>query len=123
MGEHRNSSGFLVKQRAFLKLYLITLIENKHLYGLKLRDLLKQEFSDLGYQPHHPEIYKSLHELIEQGIIYQIKEKREGNKYQEVVYYNFTEDGKEKANAYKKLMKVELDRCKALLDKAIRDNY
>ena len=119
----RNPSGFLLKQRAFLKLYLITLIEQKHLYGLKLRDLLKEEFKQFGYEPHHPEIYKSLHDLIEQGIIYQVKEKKEGKKYQEVVYYRFTKEGPELAKSYKKLLKAELDRCIGLLEKAVRDNY
>ncbi|QTM99569.1 Replication termination protein [Sediminibacillus dalangtanensis] len=119
----RQPSGFLVKQRAFLKLYLITLIENKHLYGLKLRDLLKEEFRELGYRPNHPEIYKALHDLIEQGILFQQKEKKQGTVYQEVVYYQFTEEGKEKAEAYKKQLKIELERCLQLLEKAIKDNF
>ncbi|WP_053219497.1 helix-turn-helix transcriptional regulator [Virgibacillus senegalensis] len=119
----RQSSGFLVKQRAFLKLYLITLIENKHLYGLKLRDLLKEEFRDLGYKPNHPEIYKALHDLIEQGIIYQQKEIKQGASYQEVVYYQFTAEGKEMAQAYKHQLRVELERCLKLLEKALRDNF
>ncbi|SDJ69197.1 helix-turn-helix transcriptional regulator [Sediminibacillus albus] len=117
------SSGFLIKQRAFLKLYLITLIENKYLYGLKLRDLLKDEFKELGFQPKHPEIYKALHDLMEQGIIYQRKEKKQGTVYQEVVYYHFTDEGREKASAYKKLLKHELDRCIHLLQKAVKDNF
>ncbi|WP_153462665.1 MULTISPECIES: helix-turn-helix transcriptional regulator [Sediminibacillus] len=119
----RQPSGFLVKQRAFLKLYLITLIENNHLYGLKLRDLLKEEFRDLGYRPNHPEIYKALHDLIEKGILFQQKEKKEGAVYQEVVYYQFTEEGKEKAKAYKKQLKIELERCLQLLEKALKDNF
>lgn len=122
MGE-RTNSGFLLKQRAFLKLYLITLIEQKHLYGLRLLDLLKSEFKDFGYRPNHPEIYKSLHDLIEDGIIYQIKEKKEGTKYQEVVYYQFTKDGREKAKAYKSLLHKEIDRCINLLKKAEKDNF
>ncbi|MBR2517348.1 MAG: Replication termination protein, partial [Geobacillus sp.] len=64
MGEKRTPSGFLLKQRAFLKLYLITLTEQERLYGLKLLDVLRQEFKPFGYQPNHSEVYKALHDLI-----------------------------------------------------------
>lgn len=120
---NKNQSNFLVKQRAFLKLYLITLIEERHLYGLKLRDFLKDQFKQFGYRPNHPEIYKSLHDLIEEGIIYQVKEKKQGMQYQDVVYYRFTEEGYDKARLYKKQLKEELDRCIGLLDQAVKDNY
>ncbi|MBD4896088.1 replication termination protein, partial [Xanthomonas citri pv. citri] len=37
--EKRSSTGFLVKQRAFLKLYMITMTEQERLYGLKLLEV------------------------------------------------------------------------------------
>jgi DNA-binding PadR family transcriptional regulator len=123
MGDKRTPSGFLLKQRAFLKLYLITLTEQERLYGLKILDLLRQEFKPFGYRPNHSEVYKALHDLIEDGILKQVKTKKEGMKYQEVVYYRFTEEGYKKAQLYKKQLKAELDRCEALIRKAIKDNF
>ena len=123
VNEKRTPSGFLLKQRAFLKLYLITLTEQERLYGLKLLDFLRQEFRPFGYKPNHSEIYKALHDLIEDGILKQVKMKKEGMKYQEVVYYRFADGGYEKAKLYKKQLKAELDRCEALLRKAIKDNF
>lgn len=123
MSEKRRPSGFLLKQRAFLKLYLITLTEQERLYGLKLLDVLREEFQPFGYRPNHSEVYKALHDLIEDGILEQVKKKKEGMKYQEVVYYRFTEEGYKKAQLYKRQLKTELDRCEALIRKAIKDNF
>lgn len=123
MGEKRSSSGFLVKQRAFLKLYMITMTEQERLYGLKLLDVLRDEFRPYGFRPNHSEVYKALHDLIEDGILKQVKKKKEGMKFQEVVYYRFTDAGYEKAQRYKQQLKVELERCEAMLKKAIRDNF
>ncbi|MCM3595755.1 MULTISPECIES: helix-turn-helix transcriptional regulator [Bacillaceae] len=121
MGEKRSASGFLLKQRAFLKLYMIRMTEQDKLYGLKLLDVLRDEFRRYGYRPNHSEVYKSLHELIEDGVLKQVKRKKEGMKLQEVVYYKF--EDYEKAKLYKKQLKAELDRCQKLLDKALQDNY
>ncbi len=121
--EKRTSSGFLLTQRAFLKLYLITLTEQERLYGLKILDLIRHEFSEFGYRPNHSEVYKALHDLIEDGVLLQIKRKKEGMKYQEVVYYTFPSGGYEKAQLYKRQLKTELDRCEGLLKKAIKDNF
>ncbi|USK26395.1 Replication termination protein [Bacillus sp. CMF21] len=121
LGEKRSASGFLLKQRAFLKLYMIRMTEQDRLYGLKLLDVLRDEFRRYGYRPNHSEVYKSLHELIEDGVLKQVKRKKEGMKLQEVVYYKF--EDYEKAKLYKKQLKTELDRCQKLLDKAIQDNF
>jgi Replication terminator protein len=51
----------------------------------------------------------------------QVKRKKEGMKYQEVVYYQFKDY--EKAKLYKKQLKAELDRCIGLIHKALSDNY
>ncbi|MCM3006480.1 helix-turn-helix transcriptional regulator [Priestia koreensis] len=123
MGDKRTSSGFLLKQRAFLKLYMITMTEQDRLYGLKLLDALRDEFRPFGYKPNHSEVYKALHDLIEDGVLQQVKRKKEGMKLQEVVYYRFPDGGYEKAQLYKRQLKVELERCESMIKKAIRDNY
>lgn len=117
----KQQSGFLIKQRAFLKLYMITYTEQNKLYGLKILDTLTNEFKEFGYKPNHSEIYKALHDLIDDGILKQVKKKKEGMKHQEVVYYQFTDI--EKARLYKKQLKVELERCVRLLQKTLADNY
>lgn len=119
--QQRESTGFLIKQRAFLKLYLITNIENGRWYGMKLLDELKKEFKPLGFEPQHPEIYRALHELLEDGILKRGKVKKEGSKYQEIAVY-FIRDT-EKASAYKKLIKYDLDRSYQVIKKALKDNY
>jgi len=117
--------GYLVKQRAFIKLYLLTMIERKKDYAFNYLDEMKTELHKFGYQPTHSEIYKALHELTLDGVLYRTKKiKGDPRKdFQEIVLYRFTEEGYEKAKLYKKQMKAELDRCVGLLQKAIRDNY
>ncbi len=74
----KKTERILLKQRAFLKLYLITLTEQERLYGLKLLDVLREEFQPFGYRPNHSEVYKALHDLIEDGILEQVKKKKRG---------------------------------------------
>ncbi|WLR43357.1 helix-turn-helix transcriptional regulator [Bacillus carboniphilus] len=121
MREKRTSSGFLVKQRAFLKLYLITMTEQERLYGLKLLEHLREEFKPYGFRPNHSELYKALHDLMNDDILKQVKRKKEGAELQEVVFYTFV--NYEKGKRYKKQLKVELERCRGLIDKAIKDNF
>jgi len=117
----RLSSGFMLKQRAFLKLYMITMTEEKRLYGLKLLEVLREEFKGFGYRPNSSEVYKSLHDLIDDGILEQVKEGKEGTNRQVVFYYRFK--NVKKAKEYKNQLEVELHRCNALLNKAIKDNF
>jgi DNA-binding PadR family transcriptional regulator len=117
----RESTGFLIKQRAFLKLYIITNIENGRWYGLQLLDEMKREFKPYGFEPQHSEIYRALHDLLEDGILTRGKIKKDGSKYQEVAVYSIKD--KEKAKTYKKMVKADLDRCSQLLRKALEDNY
>lgn len=117
----RESTGFLIKQRAFLKLYIITNIENERWYGLQLLDEMKREFKPYGFEPQHSEIYRALHDLLEDGILTRGKIKKDGSKYQEVAVYSIKD--KEKAKTYKKMVKSDLDRCSHLLRKALEDNY
>ncbi len=119
--QKRENTGFLLKQRAFLKLYIITNIENGRWYGMSLRDELRKEFDHLGYRPQHSEVYRALHELLEDGLLKRGEVLMEGSKYQKVALYYIRDT--EKVKAYKKLIKVELDRCKGLIEKALADNY
>jgi hypothetical protein len=114
-------SGFLLKQRAFLKLYLINMTEEGRLYGLRFLENLREEFKPYGYRPTHTEIYKALHDLIEEDVLKREKRVKEGMKYQEVVYYVFKDYSK--AELYKKQLKVELERNYKMLKKALKDNY
>ena len=122
MGDRkRESTGFLIKQRAFIKMYLITNIENGKWYGMQLLDEMKKEFKPFGFEPQHSEIYRALHDLLEDGILTRGKIVKEGSKYQEVAVYSIKD--KEKAKTYKKMVKVDMDRSAQLLRKAIEDNY
>ena len=117
----RESTGFLIKQRAFLKLYLLTSIEKEKWYGMQLLDDLKAGFKPYGFEPQHSEVYRALHDLLEDGILSRKKVKEEGSKYKEVAAYTIA--NKEEAKAYKKRIKADLDRCEQLLRKALKDNY
>lgn len=117
----QGKSTFMLRQRAFIKLYLITMTEQKRLYGFKIWETLEEEFKEFGYKPQRSEIYKSLHELLDDGILKSHNVEKEGTKRQEVVVYQFKNH--DEAKAYKKLLKAELDRCVGLLQKALKDNY
>ncbi|MDN9011606.1 Replication termination protein [Brevibacillus laterosporus] len=122
----RESTGFLMKQRAFLKLYLITMVEKKKGYALQMLDILQHDFKNLGYRPNHAEIYRSLDDLVEDGILYRVKKLQPNmnSKHKEVVYYHFVSDGGyETAMRYKANVKADLDRCIKILRKAVADNY
>ncbi|MEK4029747.1 Replication termination protein [Pseudobacillus sp. FSL P4-0506] len=117
----RGEGKFLIKQRAFLKLFMIRFVEENKLYGMQAMDELKMTFKQFGYEPNHSEIYRSLHELIDDGILKRQKKLQEGAKYKEVVIYQFADY--EKARLYKKQVKTDLDRSMGLLRKALEDVY
>jgi len=108
---------FLIAQRAYLKLYIITLVEKHRGYGYQMLEELKDEFKHLGYEPPQSEIYRALHDLVEDGILYRSRHKKEGAEYQEVIIYRFTEEGPEKARLYKKQVHFDLERSRALIEK------
>lgn len=117
--------GFLVRQRAFLKLYLLKMIYENKRYGTQFKGDLIEEFKAYGYAPNHSEIYKTLHDLSRDGLV---KRERKllgeaGVDFQEIILYHLTDKGKEEYSLYKKQMKVELDRCIGLLNKAMSDHY
>ncbi|AJS59057.1 helix-turn-helix transcriptional regulator [Paenibacillus sp. IHBB 10380] len=117
---------FMIAQRAFIKVYLITMVEQQRGYGYQMLEELRAEFSSFGYAPPQSEIYRALHELVQEGVFYRTKQLK-GNDprvdFQEIVLYHFTDSGKEKADLYKKQIKTDLDRCLGILNKAASDNY
>lgn len=121
----QQSRGFLLKQRAFLKLYLLEIIAKQKGYGSQMLDDLRKEMKEFGYNPTHSEIYKTLHELYKEGIVTREKKIKgePGVDFQEIVIYQLTDYGVEEAKLFKKQMKVELDRCVGLLNKALHDHY
>ena len=116
----------MIAQRAFIKLYLITMVEQHRGYGYEMLEAMKQEFKAYGYVPPQSEIYRALHELVQQGVFYRTKKLKGSDPkvdFQEIVLYHFTDDGAEKAELYKKQVKADLDRCLGMLHKAEEDNY
>lgn len=117
---------FLIAQRAYIKLFLITKVEQQRGYGYQMLDQLKEEFKPFGYVPPQSEVYRALHELVQEGILYRTKQLKgidPNVDFQEIVLYQFTDDGPEKAKLYKKQVKTDLDRCIGMLQKAVTDNY
>ncbi|ANS74126.1 Replication termination protein [Paenibacillus yonginensis] len=117
---------FMIAQRAFLKLYLLKLVEEHRGYGYQMLEELKTEFAPQGYVPPQSEIYRALHELVQEGILYRTKKLKGGDPgvdFQEIVLYHFTDVGMEKAQLYRKQVKTDLDRCLGILNKAARDHF
>ena len=119
MNAKRNSTGFLVKQRLFLKAYLITFIEKGRPYGTQMLQELKEQFKPFGFSPNHAEVYRALHELMKEGVIRPDKRKLREDTFQEVTIY-FLRD-KEKAQSIKQQALDEFIRSHALLEQAIED--
>ncbi|MCM3782827.1 helix-turn-helix transcriptional regulator [Neobacillus mesonae] len=117
---------FMISQRAFIKLYLITMVEQHRGYGYEMLEAMKEEFKGFGYVPPQSEVYRALHELVQEGVFYRTKRLKGSDPridFQEIVLYHFTDDGEEKARLYKKQVKTDLDRCLGMLKKAESDNY
>lgn len=118
--------GFMIAQRAFIKLNLLTLVEKHKGYGYQMLEDIKKEFKDFDYIPPQSEIYRGLHELVQEGILIRTKKLKGTDPridFQEIVLYHFTDTGKELANLYKKQVKLDLDRSLGILRKAVKDNY
>jgi DNA-binding PadR family transcriptional regulator len=118
---------FMLKQRAFLKLYVMDWIaHNRGRHGYEMLEFFRREFAPFGYSPTHSELYTVLKELYQEERVTRMKKLRgidPKTEFQEIVIYELTTKGKEYLESYKKLMKVELDRCDGLLRKALRDIY
>lgn len=117
----RDRSGYLIKQRAFLKVYLLSSIEKQPNHGNALLEELIEKFKPYAYQPQHSEVYRALHELMEDGYLRRNKVTKEGSKYQEIAIYYIKD--KDLVNAYKKTVKADLERSLGLIKKALDDNY
>jgi DNA-binding PadR family transcriptional regulator len=85
-----------------------------------LNDFYKQ-FQHLNYKPNHSEVYKGLHELLDDGMITSSRIIKEGSKRKELKVNEIA--NKEEARRYKKQVKEDLDCSTGLLNKSVRDNY
>lgn len=54
----RNRDNFLIKQRAFVKLYLLSWIEQGRPYGQEMLDDFYKTFKYFNYKPNHSEVSK-----------------------------------------------------------------
>ncbi|MNP49526.1 hypothetical protein D3C76_1437150 [compost metagenome] len=102
------------------------MVEQQRGYGYQMLEELRRDFDDHGYSPPQSEIYRALHELVQEGVLYRTKQLK-GNDprvdFQEIVLYHFTDEGAAKAELYKKQIKTDLDRCLGILNKAVNDNF
>ncbi|WP_419180494.1 hypothetical protein [Bacillus salipaludis] len=58
-----------MKHRAFVDLFLLSWIEQGGPYGQEMLDDFYKTFKHFNYKHNHSEVYKGLHELLEDGII------------------------------------------------------
>lgn len=121
MTEKRESTGFMIKQRAYLKLFILTKIGTERVYAHQIFEDLKADFKEFGFKPYHSEVYRSLQELLEDGYVKRQRKKLKTDSYQEVFLYYINDP--DKVRAYKKLVKQDIERCKGLLEYAIKSNF
>lgn len=112
---------FLIRQRAFLKMIFIKEAQKAPFYGLQIKELIANTFSAYDYTPTNSEIYKSLHDLIEEEILKSTKKLKEDKTYQELVIYSIRDE--DKAKAYLRAVKFDLDYSSNLIEKALKVYY
>lgn len=112
---------FVIRQHAYLKLYMLYEAEKGRLYGMKILDDLHERFKDIGYKPTKSEVYKALHGLLKDGLVVRYEITKEGTDMQKLYIYKLGDP--DKVNAYKELVKADLDRSMQLLNRALKDNY
>lgn len=121
MAEKRGNTGFLIRQRAYIKLFILTKIGTKRVYGKEILDQLTEEFRPFNYKPYHSEVYRGLQELLEGGYIKRQRVKLKNESYQEIyLYYIHDVD---KVNMYKKMVQEDLNRCMKMLKYALDYNF
>ncbi|MFM9280855.1 helix-turn-helix transcriptional regulator [Paenibacillus jiagnxiensis] len=114
----------MVAQRAIIKLYLLTFLEKNRGYGYQMFDELKSHIKESGLNPPDSEVYRILHGLVDDGVLYRTKQESGRVEFpQEIYIYDFTADGREKAALFKKQVKPEIERCIGVLRKAEKDNF
>lgn len=123
--EKYQSRGFMLKQRAFLKLYIFKIIDEHKGYAWQYWGDLREEFKAYGYKPTSSEIYKTLIDLTKEGYVKRDRKIKgeKGVDFQEIILYSLTDEGKKEYDRYRGQMKIELERCRSMLDKALEDHY
>ena len=84
MADKRESTGFMIRQRAYIKLFVLTKIGTRRIYGQQIIDELKSEFKPYGYNPYPSEVYRALQELLEDGYVKRQRVKLKDESYQEI---------------------------------------
>lgn len=98
---------FMIGQRPFIKLYILHILDKRQSYGLEMMSELKGYLKEEGYTPPTSEIYRGLEELLKAEIIettHRIKKDHNGTArdFQEIILYRYTENGRQKAEEFKK---------------------
>ena len=112
---------FLIRQRAFLKMIFIKEAQRGSFYGLQVKQVVGKTFESFNYVPTNSEIYKSLHELIEDEILKSSKILKPDTTYQELVVYSVQDE--DKARAYLRAVKSDLDYSVHLLQKSLNEYF
>ncbi|MGG1263746.1 helix-turn-helix transcriptional regulator [Brevibacillus laterosporus] len=121
MKKSSRERNFLIKQRAYLKVYLITKIKKGRSYGLQLAKELGDEFIRDGFVPTSAEVYRSLDELVEQGIVSRHTQLQEGTEKKPIIVYKIND--LHIADSYLQLVQQDLQRSQRLIEKALKDNF
>jgi DNA-binding PadR family transcriptional regulator len=87
------------------------MIDERKYYGLEMMEEIKIRLKSEGYLPPQSELYRALNDLLKDGIIYGIRQIK-GNHdatgdFQEIILYQFTDDGRKRAETLKVKLKYE----------------
>lgn len=107
-----------ITQREYLKYTLILLAKEQRLYGLEMYDFLVNDLAAYGYKPSRSEVYKSLHQLMDSGIITRAWKNKTGAKLQQVAIYVLLD--KVKAQQILDEAEGEMEQLKALIEKTLK---
>ena len=99
---------FMIAQRAFIKVYLITMVEQQPRIWISDAGRTAARIQEPWVLTAAKRNLRALHELVQEGVLYRTKQLK-GNDprvdFQEIVLYHFTDDGAEKAKLYKNRLK------------------
>lgn len=115
----RESRGFLIKQKAFIKYSILRMLEENEAYGLRIQEQIIKLYEDLGFSPTHSVIYECLFELTNENILIRTNITPPENTFKEYVFYSITSKGKEKAARYKALVEYDLNRSLKIIQRGL----
>lgn len=113
----KSKSGYLIKQRFFLKYVILRKLQEKGpMHAYDLMNLIIEEYEEEVYRPLESEIYKCLYDLSLNKEIATREVKRTGA-IQKVILYSL--NGK-MHQAYMKTAEEELERSRRMIDRALK---